>query len=149
MTQFFQFEMDFVDSLRCIPMSVRLKLDTCGIKLKLHQWNQFNQEARQKLVDLACESIIEIQNYREFLQNLITDTTGEIAKELTIDPHPPWLNESVIPTAILAQAESLEVTITLEQWQKFSPLQRFALLKLSNSHHENSNFLPALDEFIS
>jgi len=32
---FFQFEADFVDSLRCIPMQVRFKLATCGIKLKL------------------------------------------------------------------------------------------------------------------
>jgi len=38
MADFFEFEADFVDSLRCIPMHVRLKLDTC-IKLKLAQWN--------------------------------------------------------------------------------------------------------------
>lgn len=35
---FFAFESDFVDSLRCIPMVVRYKLDTCGIKLKLPEW---------------------------------------------------------------------------------------------------------------
>jgi hypothetical protein len=147
MTQFFQFEMDFVDSLRCIPMSVRMKLDTCGIKLKLHQWNQFNQEARQNLVDFPCESITEIQSYRDFLVNLITETTEETAKELTIDPQPPWLNISEIPTAVLTQAEGLNVQISLENWQSLSPLQRFALIKLSLSHHENSNFLPALKEF--
>ncbi|HEY9298982.1 MAG TPA: nitrate reductase associated protein, partial [Phormidium sp.] len=28
-TKFFQFEADFVNSLRCIPMQVRYKLDTC------------------------------------------------------------------------------------------------------------------------
>ncbi len=33
----FQFEADFVASLRCIPIQVRYKLDTCGIKLKLVQ----------------------------------------------------------------------------------------------------------------
>ncbi|MBD0342498.1 MAG: nitrate reductase associated protein, partial [Microcoleus sp. Co-bin12] len=36
---FFEFEADFVEALRCIPMKVRLKLDTCGIKLKLQDWN--------------------------------------------------------------------------------------------------------------
>jgi hypothetical protein len=34
-----------------------------------------------------------------------------------------------------------------EQWAALSPLQRFALIKLSRSSHENSNFLPALKEF--
>lgn len=147
MNQFFEFEMDFVDSLRCIPMMVRIKLDTCGIKLKLHQWNEFNQEAKQKLVDLPCENITEIATYREFLVNLIKETTGEIAKELTIDPQPPWRNESEIPPEILRQAEGLNVPISLENWQNLTPLQRFALIKLSLSHHENSNFLPALKEF--
>jgi hypothetical protein len=44
---FFEFEADFVEALRCIPMQVRLKLDTCGIKLKLQDWNHFNQAERQ------------------------------------------------------------------------------------------------------
>jgi hypothetical protein len=39
------------------------------------------------------------------------------------------------------------VNITLKQWQNLTPLQRFALLKLSHSSHENKNFLPALREF--
>jgi hypothetical protein len=54
MTNFFQFEADFVDSLRCIPMQVRMKLDTCGIKLKLTHWHQFTQQERQALVEMPC-----------------------------------------------------------------------------------------------
>ncbi|HEY9704462.1 MAG TPA: nitrate reductase associated protein [Allocoleopsis sp.] len=147
MTTFFQFEADFVDSLQCIPMQVRMKLDTCGIKLKLNQWNRFNQEERQQLVSMSCSSDPEIQTYREFLQNLVTTKIGETAKELVIDPHPDWLNEMIIPSEIQEQAASLGVKINLEQWQKLTSLQRFALIKLSQSKHENSNFLPALKEF--
>lgn len=33
---YFQFEADFIQTLRCIPLSVRYKLDTCGVKLKLN-----------------------------------------------------------------------------------------------------------------
>ena len=145
--QFFEFEADFVDSLRCIPMIVRMKLDTCGIKLKLHQWNKFDQQQRQKLVNLSCLNNQEIKIYRKFLQNLITETTGEIAKDLKIDPSPPWLNNHQIPIEIIKQTQDFNIEITLEKWQKLNPLQRFALLKLSNSKHENSNFLPALQEF--
>lgn len=42
---FFAFEADFVVSLGCIPMRVRYKLDTCGIKLKLPQWHQLTSNA--------------------------------------------------------------------------------------------------------
>ena len=67
----FQFEQDFVDSLRCIPMLVRLKLDTCGVKLKLVHWNQFNTDERRSLLEIPCSTSDEIENYRQFLQNLI------------------------------------------------------------------------------
>jgi len=42
---FFDFEADFVLSLRCIPMIVRYKLDTYGVKLKLAHWNHFDPSA--------------------------------------------------------------------------------------------------------
>ncbi|MEN9210118.1 MAG: nitrate reductase associated protein [Thermostichus sp. DG02_2_bins_29] len=37
--------------------------------------------------------------------------------------------------------------ISLDFWKNLEDLQRFALIKLSRSNHENKNFLPALQEF--
>ncbi len=144
---FFQFEGDFVDSLQCIPMSVRLKLDICGIKLKLQQWNHFNIEQRQILIEQTCNNSEEIKTYREMLQELILTETGTPASELPIDDHPQWLNPEIIPIQVQEKAQEFNVNISLEQWEKLQPLQRFALIKLSRSSHENSNFLPALKEF--
>ncbi|MDR9401854.1 MAG: nitrate reductase associated protein, partial [Halothece sp. Uz-M2-17] len=89
MTMFFQFEADFVNNLRCIPMQVRYKLDTCGVKLKLHHWHQFSQSEREELVHQACETSNQIEAYKQHLQQLVIQYTGEPAKELEIDPHPP------------------------------------------------------------
>jgi hypothetical protein len=147
MTQMFQFESDFVESLHCIPMQVRYKLDTCGVKLKLAQWNHFAQEDRQKLVESPCETETETQDYRSLLHQLIAERTGTPAVDLAIDPHPAWLDATTIPDAVQAKATEVGVTIVPEQWAALSPLQRFALIKLSRSSHENSNFLPALKEF--
>lgn len=41
---FFQFESDFVATLRCIPMIVRFKLDLCGVKLSLKAWSRFDHD---------------------------------------------------------------------------------------------------------
>lgn len=144
---FFAFEADFVDSLRCIPMRVRFNLDTCGVKLKLHHWHGFSAAERQQLVALACDTTEAIAVYREHLQNLVTDQTGEPAKTLPIDPHPPWLNSTAIPEQVIQKAQSLDLALSPEQWQHLTPLQRFALLKLSRPSHENRNFLPAFQEF--
>lgn len=144
---YFQFEADFVGSLRCIPMQVRMKLDNCGVKLKLVHWNQFSQIERQTLVDMPCMQASETKIYREYLQNLVTTNTGQAAKELTVDPHPPWLNKELVPDSVQTKAQSLEVNISLNQWSNLTPAQRFALIKLSRPSHENKNFIPALREF--
>ncbi|MBE9032033.1 nitrate reductase associated protein [filamentous cyanobacterium LEGE 11480] len=147
MSQLFQFEQDFVASLRCIPMQVRLKLDTCGVKLKLEQWNHFTLDDRQQLLDRPCSTIAEAQSYRNFLHDLIRQRTGQTAKDLAVDPHPAWLNSEVIPDSVQTKSASVDIELSLEQWQKLQPLERFALIKLSRSNHENSNFTPALKEF--
>lgn len=128
-------------------MQVRFKLDTCGVKLKLHQWNQLTQTDRQALVDKPCEQTAEIQAYHDFLHHLIQERTGETASDLTVDPIPPWADGATIPTSVQEKAAAIGVALTPPQWAGLSPLQRFALIKLSRSSHENANFLPALKEF--
>jgi hypothetical protein len=143
---FFQFEQDFVESLRCIPMQVRYKLDTCGIKLKLHQWNQFTQVDRAALVTEPCDSD-SVLRYQALVRQMIHDRTGETASELAIDPIPPWLDPATIPTSVQSKALTVGVTLYTQEWATLEPIKRFALIKLSRSGHENNNFLPALQEF--
>ena len=147
MSDFFKFEADFVDSLRCIPMQVRFKLDNCGVKLKLSHWHQFTEKERQPLVEMPCTTNQECQKYREFLQNLIIEKTGTAASELPVEEDPAWMNEKEIPQTIQTKAAESNVNITVEQWNKLTPLQRFALIKLSRASHENKNFYPAVQEF--
>lgn len=147
MNQFFQFEQDFVASLHCIPMLVRMKLDTCGIKLKLEQWNKFELADRQQLIDQPCNSLAEANDYKQFLTALIAQRTGQSAKALAVDPHPAWENANIVPEAVQTKAASVDQLIQPAQWANLTPIQRFALIKLSRSSHENSNFLPAMQEF--
>ena len=144
---FFNFEADFVDSLRCIPMIVRLKLDTCGVKLKLAEWNHFSQPECEQLVELPCEESVDVAGYKEYVSKLIFQHTNNQASLLSIDPNPPWLNDREIPPSIVTKATEQQVNISLDRWRNLTPLQRFALIKLTRSQHENNNFLPALIEF--
>ncbi|WP_159790391.1 nitrate reductase associated protein [Sodalinema gerasimenkoae] len=145
-TIFFQFEADFVESLRCIPMQVRYKLDTCGVKLKLHHWHQLDSDERQGLVEMPCETTQEIADYRRQLRQWVRDRSGETPKDLALDPDPPWLGDQV-PETVREKGRSLDLEISDHQWATLSPLQRFALIKLSRPSHENRNFYPALQEF--
>ena len=143
----FKFEDDFVQSLRCIPMQVRLKLDTCGVKLKLEHWHELSLDERQGLVDMPCESPMEAKAYRVHLQELVVRYTGEPAKELEIVANPSWLEATEVPAEVLEKAQALDISLQVDQWATLTPLQRFALIKLSRPSHENRNFLPAAQEF--
>ena len=147
MSTFFKFEADFVDSLRCIPMIVRLKLDTCGVKLKLAEWNRFNQLECEQLVELTCDRESEIIAYKEYVSQLIFQHTGHEASLLAIDPQPPWSNDREIPESVTTKATEESINIDRSQWANLTTIQRFALIKLTRSQHENNNFLPALKEF--
>ncbi|BAZ28032.1 hypothetical protein NIES4074_04630 [Cylindrospermum sp. NIES-4074] len=147
MADFFEFEADFVDSLRCIPMQVRCKLDTCGIKLKLSDWNQITQAERKALVELPCTTQTDIQSYQEYLQQLILERTGTPAAKLPIESAPAWLNSATVPTSLQEKAQEINITLTPQKWAALTPLQRFALIKLSRPGHENQNFPKAMKEF--
>jgi hypothetical protein len=147
MNQFFQFEADFVESLRCIPMQVRFKLDTCGIKLKLQHWHQFTAKQRQTLVDQPCEMEAEILNYQMLLRTWVYERSGTYPNNLEIAAQPEWFNLTTVPESVILKSLEIGCVINLEQWLFLTPLQRFALIKLSGSNHENTNFFPALKEF--
>ncbi|MEH2404100.1 nitrate reductase associated protein [Nostoc sp.] len=147
MADFFEFETDFVDSLRCIPMQVRCKLDTCGIKLKLSDWNKMTTTERQALVQLPCTTETEIQSYRDYIQQLILQRTGLATTKLPIEPHPAWLDSATVPPSIQEKTQEIGVTLTQQHWAALTPLQRFALIKLSRPGHENKNFPKAIAEF--
>ncbi len=144
---FFEFEKDFVASLRCIPMIVRYRLDTCGIKLKLNHWHNLNLSQRQALIDLPFDTPEDIAEYRELLQSLVIAQTGSPPSRVEVSFD--WLNTNQIPTLVLNHMEQKlgYIPLTLETWGNLTPLQRFALIKLSQPSHENHNFLPALREF--
>jgi len=147
MNKYFQFEADFVDSLRCIPMAVRYKLDTCGVKLKLQHWSEFSLAEKQSLMDLPCTIAPDIQQYRSHLHNLVQNHTGELPGDVAVSDFPEWQNIETIPESVETQGQIVGIKLTLAQWENFSPIERFVLIKLSRSHHENKNFLPAIEEF--
>ena len=144
----FAFESDFAGSLRCIPMIVRLKLDLVGIKLSLRQWSRFTRDDRAALVQDRCETAAHTAAYRIRLSALIADRAGETAVALPVDPAPPWADSSRTAGRVASYADALGLSVpTTEQWGRLSPLQRFALFKLSRPGHDNDNFVPAMREF--
>jgi len=145
-TRFFAFESDFVDSLRCIPMIVRYKLDTCLIKLQLADWAKFNYLEKDQLADLPCRSAEEVEAYAGYVNGLVwkyTTTVPSLLKNLD----PVWVHTQV-PAEVREKVHEWNCPIiSASQWMQLDVLERFALVKLSRSGHEGRNFPRALAEF--
>jgi len=144
----FGFERDFAQSLRCIPMSVRLKLDVVGIKLSLKQWNRLVTADRARLLHLPCTAASERAAFRETLVQMVQARAGAPPGTLPVEALPPWDQPQLVTEQLQAYlAQQRLPPLSLGQWRALTPVQRFALLKLSRPAHDNDNFLPALREF--
>lgn len=144
---FFNFEADFVQSLRCVPMIVRYKLDMCGVKLSLRSWSRFDHTTRARLVGVPVGTAEEIADYGVMVYAAIV-AAGEQPVLLEIDSDAPWMKRQCIPATVASKAGELAIALGGdERWEALSALQRFALVKLTRGGHENKNFIPALREF--
>lgn len=144
---YFAFEAEFVATLRCIPMVVRYKLDQCGIKLSLRAWSRLPLEVRSALAGRLTRSAEEIASYRAFLCQALLDL-GEPPVTLPPAPVSASQSEAGIPDSVTAKANASGVPpLDRARWRDLTPLQRFALVKLTRDGHENANFVPALREF--
>jgi hypothetical protein len=142
----FGFESDFVASLRCIPMAVRYRLDLSGVKLKLNEWSKLKEGDRRSLVGRPCGTPEEIAAYREELSDLVARTCGH-PPSLLPDPVDRQWDSPAVPSQVREKAAAEGMTLADSAWASLSPLQRFALIKLSRPGHENLNFRPAAREF--
>lgn len=144
--QGFLFESDFVESLRCIPMSVRLKLDLAGVKLKLSEWSRLGRIERSALLSGPCASPEEIETWKGLVSVLVESACGA-SPTLMPPADPVWEAARDTPDQVKEKAASLGLALESDDWKSLSPLQRFALIKLSRPGHENMNFAPACREF--
>lgn len=144
----FEFESDFARDFRYIPMVVRFKLDRVGIKLSLKQWTKIGQANRQALARLACNTLGEVAGYRRSLVSMVEACSPEPIVNLPLDSARAWANTAHVPDEVVSQAASVSIDPPTEtQWAMLDTLQRFALLKLARSNHDNHNFKPAMREF--
>jgi hypothetical protein len=143
----FQFEANSEERHLCIPMEVRLKLDLCGLKLQVSQWQILSQSQQDALADLPFATSEQLECFREAVKKKVLESSGIPASDLPVATNPPWQDRTNIPARLQAKALESGYLLNLEQWAALTSLQRFALIKWVRPGHENRNFLPALKEF--
>jgi hypothetical protein len=146
----FEFEKEFIiQSIQCIPMIVRYKLDTVGIKLSLAQWSRFTRYDRYQLSVLPCYRKNEVEHYESFLIGLLNLHGFLSIARLPangIPGRPPELPDGIW-ILLNQRVHQHGQEISESQWNGLTDLERFALSKLIREGHESKNLIPALSEF--
>ncbi|HXR24207.1 MAG TPA: nitrate reductase associated protein, partial [Candidatus Binataceae bacterium] len=78
----FKFEDEVHQSLSCVPMAVRRKLDRIGLKIGLEQWQQLGLGERLAVCHLPVDSIEEQEVARIFMREAVQNRSGGEVKEL-------------------------------------------------------------------
>lgn len=147
-SEIFQFEKDFAGALYCIPMAVRRKLDLCGVKVSLKEWNRFTLDEREQMVAQSCDTPSEIDDYGRYVVGVIENRTSGPAQLLERDDGAEWNDTKSVPQRVVDYSIERDVTPpTPAQWAALTPLQRFSIFKLTRPGHTNENFEPAMREF--
>lgn len=145
----FKFEDEIHQSLSCVPMYARRKLDKAGVKISLEQWQALGRGERLAICHLPVESAEERDTMRIFVEEALRNHGAGDARTLpdemrrAADPPPSP------PPRLIENAHAEGVSLEQREWDRLDPDERYALLKLGGGAERSHNLGAALREFLS
>jgi hypothetical protein len=144
----FQFEAEVYQSLSCVPMTARRKLDRLGIKLSLQEWQQLGRGERLMICHAPAASAEECEALGLFIEEAVVGRCGSPPRHLPEQGRKAAEPPSLPPPRVVANAQALGVVLSARDWQRLDDDQRYALIKLGDIEQPSHNFKPALAEFL-
>ena len=145
----FKFEDEVHQSLSCVPMAVRRKLDRIGLKIGLAQWQQLGLGERLAVCHLPVDSIEEQEVARIFMREAVQTRSGGGVTELPEEVRRAATPPAAPPAILVAHAHAAGITLAQPEWERLDDDERYALIKLGGSATPSHNLPAALHEFLS
>lgn len=141
---FFGFEASYRETMDCIPMSMRRKLDRCGFKLSLAQWRALPTTVLEVLIE-SEDSPRHIERLRGFLRRRARQ--GGWPEPIEVAPGAAADEPALVSAAVCERcAAEARRAPSAAAWAALTPLQRYALNKLA-PRRSSRNWHAALMEF--
>jgi hypothetical protein len=128
----FAFEGDIHDSLACVPLSVRRKLDLAGLKISLDGWQRLSRGERLALCHLSVDPEPERGIYREVLLAFCERAAVPLKELEDANASSRAWNAPELPQPVAVRLGDLGVSLTDGAWRSLDEESRYALLKLSD-----------------
>lgn len=144
----FQFEAEIYESLSCVPMQARRKLDAVGIKIGLAQWQQLGRGERLMICHAPANLPEECEALRVFVAEATMNRAGSAPKELPAEARRGANPPPSPPERLVAHARSFGRNLTQDNWNALDDDERYALVKLGDVERPSHNLPAALAEFL-
>jgi hypothetical protein len=144
----FQFEADIYETLNCVPMAVRRKLDRIGLKVGLDQWQALSRAERLAVCYLPAESQDESNVLREVLIEATKARFGSMPKDVSEEARREASPPPLAPPLLVLRSQELGYDLSEDIWQNLDDDERYALTKLGNGKTPSHNLQMALAEFV-
>jgi len=145
----FKFEDEVHQSLSCVPMHARRKLDKAAIKISLEQWQALGRGERLAICHLPAESAEECDALRIFIEEAVRNHGAGAAKPLPDEARRAAEPPPSPPSRLVENARTEGVTLEQSQWDHLDADERYALIKLGGGAERSHNLGAALREFLN
>jgi hypothetical protein len=142
----FAFEGEVHQSLSCVPLTVRRKLDVAGLKISLDGWQTLTREERLALCHLPVDSDDELAVYREVMRGFCARHAVSLTPLTEVRDHGRAWNADDIPAPVIARLRALGGELPAAAWRALDEDSRYALLKLADPKQAAAKFQAVLAE---
>jgi hypothetical protein len=143
----FKFEDEMHESLQCVPMAVRRKLDRVGLKIGLEQWKSLDRGERLAICHFPVDSTEECEGLGVFIREAMKRRFGAEPKVLSDAQKASAEPPASPPGRVVANARTQGFNLTAEIWSRLDSDERFALMKMGDAETPSHNLGAALKEF--
>lgn len=143
----FKFEDEMHESLQCVPMAVRRKLDRVGLKIGLEQWKSLDRGERLAICHLPVASAEECDGLSEFIREAMQRRFGVEPKVLTDAQRASADPPASPPDRVVKHARAQGFDLSDAVWTRMDADERFALMKMGDADTPSHNLAAALKEF--
>jgi hypothetical protein len=145
----FGFEREIYETLSCLPMAARRKLDALGIKIHLAQWEQLGRGERLMICHAPSGSEEERDALRTFIAEATLARSGSAPRTLPDEARQSAYPPAHPPDLLTRNARAAGVELGDGGWAAMDDDQRYALMKLGATEKPSHNLRAALDEFLA
>jgi hypothetical protein len=128
----FDFEGDVHQTLECVPLTVRRKLDIASLKISLEGWQALTRAERLALCHLPVDSEEDREVYIEVMRTFCERAGVPLKPLVDADAAGRTWNASTTPPRVKERADELHAKLDDATWRRLDEESRYALVKLSD-----------------